>query len=392
MNTRKARIYVTNQTLSELNEEIFNLPELSTLVSLTNVHVVFHGGTKGAKKEQTRLTFDPDDRVPNVDFTVRGASLQGGAGDGKEKTSIVVAHMSPSLQGGARGGGDIISALSTPTSLLVSYESSHHPRLFSFQNGRGKEEAILMGHTRTVYEMDNFDKDHLVTVSGDGTVKIWDLLREGRYIQPVASLSGIPTLTLPWTISANKQDKVHLAIGGESSPIIQVYHKDRPDAPELSLTPRINAEKTMIVKWHPRKGEHPLLISVMYDKSVHIWDLRMSAPVRSLYGAMHDISSLTVSPDGGAVTAATCKGSVMTWNLSDARLLSHHHLPTHPAIYAMDYLGPDLYVGYEGCITRFSPSSKGEGDTYKVPDVGREQRIVHLHAYADSGMVFSVLS
>ena len=225
------------------------------------------------------------------------------------------------------------------------------------------------------------DGSYLVSVSGDQTLKLWDL-PTGKLLKTLtAHSSGILAVTF-----LEGQEKVHLATGGYDQKIklwqiqakkeIEIIH-------EATLTDHRGSIQCLA--FHP---ERQILLSGSYDQTVKqwrmpdgkviatghdptgsiyavtsdpsgkyfataggdgqviLWELGSEKQLGRLVGNIFSVQSLAISPDGQVVAAGCINGQIILWNLENKQLallqpwltLKGHQGPIKALAFAGKYL------------------------------------------------------
>ncbi|KAK4776131.1 hypothetical protein SAY87_024092 [Trapa incisa] len=132
-------------------------------------------------------------------------------------------------------------------------------------------EAQLVAHEKEVYDVSWGGTSVFASVSGDGSVRVFDLRDKERstIIYENPSVPGIeqrqPLLRLEW----NKADPRFMATFGLDSSVVVILDIRLPAAPLVELNRHLGSVNA--VSWAPRDGRH--LCSVGDDSRALIWDV-----------------------------------------------------------------------------------------------------------------------
>lgn len=187
----------------------------------------------------------------------------------------------------------------------------------------GKSTRRFVGHTKDVLSV-AFSPDNRQIVSGsrDKTIKMWNTLGECKY----------------------------------------------------NITDDNHSEWVSCVRFSPNPAV-PLIVSCGWDKLVKVWDLTKMKLRTNFIGHNGYLNTLAISPDGSMCASAGRDGSVMLWDLNDAK-----HL------YSID-------AGKEVYSLAFSPNrfwlSVATGDKIKVWDLETKELVDVLQLLNPNGSLDS---
>ena len=174
--------------------------------------------------------------------------------------------------------------------------------------------AVLTGHTRAVSAVSLFARgERAISASDDNSLKVWDLLG----CKELATLTGhkrqvraaavVPDAQRAISASDDQELKIwDLAAAKELCPLMghigPVY--------DVGLTPN---------------GQHA--ISGSGDNTLRVWDLAGERQLLTLKGHEDWILAVAVTPDGRQAVSACCDGSLKVWDLRiwrELRTLTGH--------------------------------------------------------------------
>jgi WD40 repeat protein/serine/threonine protein kinase len=222
-------------------------------------------------------------------------------------------------------------------------------------------------HGDTVYQaMFTADGARLVTVGGDGTVKIWsaangtlvrELRRDGarlRYF--VAALS--PDSRFIAAIDT-RGDVAHVWDAVTGTPVAEIRNDGlefpglafSPDGSWLATTGGGDVHVLDAKTWRPAltiRGSHVHGLGLAFDPTgshlitggttgdVAIWSVPSGARIRHLRDIGEPVDAVAFSPDGQLVVAASRDGAVRVWRARSGELQSQLN-PGHRKIFAVEF-------------------------------------------------------
>ncbi|KJE19859.1 WD40 repeat-containing protein [Frankia torreyi] len=205
----------------------------------------------------------------------------------------------------------------------------------------------LQGHHGRVHAVLATDS-HIVTVSTDCTVRLWDALTG----EPMGELRGHQGWIWPITLSP---DGTLLATGdrGGDVRVWDVFSR------ELRHTLPGHGERVWTAAFHPSR---PLLATGDSTGTARLWDPRTGSLVQVLAGHSGSLFRLVFHPDGTELATADEAGDIRLWDVGSGRLrrlLRGHERP----VYTIDYRpnGTELASGDTGGVVRVWTLATGEG-------------------------------
>ena len=177
--------------------------------------------------------------------------------------------------------------------------------------GTGQKIGLLGTHDREIRAVGFSGVGHLVTASGDGEVKLWDVARLDKAFldtkpKPRHILRArVPGASVNVAFSA---DGTRLATGGEEN-TVKIW--DVETGRLLQSLPGHRGEVYAVA--FSRDGRW--LASASGDGTVRVWDCRRDyAIVRSLPGHTDLVNSLAFSPDSRRLYSGSCDSKVKVWD------------------------------------------------------------------------------
>lgn len=146
---------------------------------------------------------------------------------------------------------------------------------------------------------------HYVSSSGDGSIKLWDLLQEccvntfTFHTAPVWSVVYHPTGT--FILSASMDHSMKL---------IDI------DSLKVQRTYRGHTDSINSAKFHPSLQ---VIGSASADKTVSLWDIRTGMCVQTLFGHEKSCNALSFDATGYLLASADSAGSVFVWDIRSVR-------------------------------------------------------------------------
>jgi WD40 repeat protein len=167
----------------------------------------------------------------------------------------------------------------------------------------------LRGHSGDVTSVSySPDGRHLLTVSWDGTAKVWDP-DTGKEVLIFKTLRGTEE---PMTAGAFSSDGRRLATGTQGG-MVKVW--DAATGKEL-LAPKGHRQWVTAVAFS-RDGRR--LSTGCIDGMAKIWDAATGEEIRSLWGQAGEIRDMAFSPDGTRLATAHAWGSVCVWDAATGK-------------------------------------------------------------------------
>lgn len=284
---------------------------------------------------------------------------------------------------------DVICAAVSPTHVVAAFESSPSPRVYKGGDKDvtyGSASWELKGHTQPVFDMDFCSEyQNLLTASGDGTVRYWvgGGGEVGGFTPPFALKSSYKIKFPCWAVAAHRSGS-SFAVGGEYRDFPLIDMERASPAPSSSANVRTfsgHEHDVDLLEWHPHGGGY--LMSASSDQTLRLWDVSSTKSVRTFHGRA-SMTAMAISPDGKLVSAATCLGTWMTWDIGTQAVVARGRVPGDTPIYAISYApSGTLLLSYGGNIMGVG----GEGESiWSI----RRDKIVHLQSFETLTMVIAV--
>jgi WD40 repeat protein len=213
------------------------------------------------------------------------------------------------LHGAGHGAVAELSFASDGHSLAASY-TDHTVSLWNVDNPARPGLAVnLAGHTGTVYSLAFSSSEHLLATGGsDATTVLWKVTAPARPRRLTSTISTGPGQTLT----------------------------------AVAFGPKSKGRLLATVSNGQRLTDNGKVI---------LWDIGASgraAALGTLSGSDHQVSAISMSPDGRIAATANSDGTVVLWQIAD---------PMHPRREAV-LTGPQVQLGSAGRQIAFSPDSR----------------------------------
>ncbi|KAK3258870.1 hypothetical protein CYMTET_32107 [Cymbomonas tetramitiformis] len=292
----------------------------------------------------------------------------------------------------------------------------------------GVELACEDAHSKgvTCIEFSAHDGVHLLSGSGDGTLRLWAVLPAGASGGPAP---GPPALSAKGTLEAEGSAVLSgcflpplagggpwRVAGGSEDGTVRLW-----DVETRALIFRLECPASGKVTAVAASPDGRYLASGSADRAVRLWDVGRRTEVAKLLGHTFHVTSVQFSPDGCRLVSGAMDGSVRVWEVGSgteiAALEGHagaavtevlftpdgeglvstsHDGTAHvwDAASSMELLQVEAHVD-GACAVAFSPEDRGEGGGQGVGAVlasaGAEDNVVRLWDTA-SGTALRTLS
>ena len=176
------------------------------------------------------------------------------------------------------------------------------------------ELRVVSGHTAAVMSVAmSADGQTLVSGSGDGTIKVWNL----HTGQELRTLSGHTSVVMSVAISVDGQTLV----SGSDDETIKVWNLHT----EQEL--RTLSGHIFTVYGVAMSADGQTIVSGSYDKTIKAWDLHTGQELRTLSGHTAAVNGVAISADGQTIVSGSGDGTIKVWDLhkwQELRTLSGH--------------------------------------------------------------------
>jgi WD40 repeat protein len=236
-----------------------------------------------------------------------------------------------------KGHTDIVDtvAFSPDGKLLASCSVDKSVRLWNPADG--KEVKSLGSHKESAYNMAFSPNGQLLASCGnDGWIKVWDIKaqKELRQIGPPSPMA---------TPAAAEPKKAKDA--------------KTPPKKNMQATPTKELRDPITAVLFTPDNAH--LLSIGFDRSLHVWKVADGAEVRKLGPTADDLFGLALSRDGKQAATAGYGGSLRVWDWAGGKLIfsqDHRYTITYCVTFTPD--GKALVTGQEkDCAARITPLS-----------------------------------
>ncbi len=220
-------------------------------------------------------------------------------------------------------------------------------RVFRLADDDGPSTVVLRGHSQTVYGLSWApEQQHLLSSSGDGTVRLWDVA-----VQRNLCVYRAPTDVPVWDVAFAPVG--HYFVSGSYDRVARVWSTNRTLPVRLLVG---HYSDVSCVAWHPNCN---YVVTGSWDKTARLWDMASGRCFRIYSGHFGPVTALTVSPDGqflagaGAAGGSAAEGGggsggkekgegssvIRIWEVASGRevaLLSGHKGTVHRLCYSSD--------------------------------------------------------
>jgi small GTP-binding protein len=165
---------------------------------------------------------------------------------------------------------------------------------------------VLSGHGAAVWSIAlSADGRRVISGSGDGTIRVWDLIENRR----PSVLKGHTNWVRAVALSADGRR----AVSGSDDETVRVWDL------EGSTPPRVLKGHTGAVQAIAMSLDGRYAISASDDKTLRLWDLEGEDKVRILRGHTRRVMAIALSADGKFAVSGSEDKTLRVWDLEDDR-------------------------------------------------------------------------
>lgn len=222
-------------------------------------------------------------------------------------------------------GGEVPRAVAfTPDGSVVAAAGGNTEDfgIYLWEVATGKPIGILGGHAAFISgQAFSHDGHMLVSVSEDGTAKVWDW-RNGDQIKTLEFSSGVYSVRF-------SPDGQTLAIGGVDEPVGDIRNAAIWTFAVGSWNPMLKYSEYWNVSGMAYSPDGRWLVGGGTSRNVQVWRTSDGTRVYTLNHS-HQVGDIAISPDGSTVATATCinvvnqecsEGGIWLWDLVTGKLL-----------------------------------------------------------------------
>jgi transcription initiation factor TFIID subunit 5 len=171
------------------------------------------------------------------------------------------------------------------------------------------DSKVLHGHSGPVYSSCfSPDKNHLISSSEDGTVRLWSL-------HTWTSLVCYKGHTYPvWSVKYGPQG--HYFASGGYDRTARLWSTDHYQPLRIFAGHHADVD---CVDFHPNSN---YIATGSSDRTVRLWDVLSGNCVRVMTGHKGSVHALTFSPDGRYLASSGVDALILLWDLSTGELIS----------------------------------------------------------------------
>ena len=218
-------------------------------------------------------------------------------------------------------GGVLSVAYSTNSKLLASTSRDSTIRIWDASSGRCLK--VLKGH-RGIIESASFSNDshYLLSSSNDKTVRVWDVAT--GICCKILEMNHVPLGDVSFSPNGR-----YITITSPFENRIYIW-----DCDNNYSSKDINGLKFYNASWSPDSRQ---MVSIASDRSVIIWDVETSTPIRFLVNQHDDSNSQAVvanySDSGKSIIAIFENNTIKKWDVKTGELLSFYEGPKVKDVY-----------------------------------------------------------
>jgi guanine nucleotide-binding protein subunit beta-2-like 1 protein len=175
----------------------------------------------------------------------------------------------------------------------------------------GVPKKSLKGHGHFVQDLViSFDGQFALSVSWDGTLRLWDL----NYGTTTRRFVGHNKDVLSVAFSADNRQ----IVSGSRDRTIKLWNT--LGECKYTIEDQGHTEWVSCVRFSPNT-QNPIIVSAGWDKNVKVWNLTQMKLKTNLTGHTGYVNSVTVSPDGSLCASGGKDGTARLWDLNKGQHL-----------------------------------------------------------------------
>ncbi|MDB5336122.1 MAG: serine/threonine protein kinase with repeat [Planctomycetaceae bacterium] len=197
-----------------------------------------------------------------------------------------------------------------------------------------------------VYDAVNMENDTVLTVQGQGQLRIWDLKKSVMLGEMQSHLSEVRC--------ADYSPEQRLLAVGSAMGKLEIWDLEHPEMPVLSDDPTLQEVADCLFT-----PDGKVLLTSGEDGKLVLWNPRTLERLDALVSpdAPESIRSLNISADGNLVIGGTHSGLVQIWDLEQRKLLRTHRV----AIQSRRPEAAVETVAFVGDGTNFVSATRNDG-------------------------------
>ncbi|CAO3647559.1 unnamed protein product [Mucor hiemalis] len=194
----------------------------------------------------------------------------------------------------------------------------------------GVPRKALVGHNHIVQDLAiSSDGQFALSASWDHTLRLWDLSTGKTTRRFVGHSKDV----LSVAFSADNRQ----IVSGARDKTIKLWNT--LGECKYDITQDNHSDWVSCVRFSPNPAD-PLIVSAGWDKLVKVWDLAKMKLRTNFIGHNGYVNTVTISPDGSLCASAGKDGSVMLWDLNEAKHL--YSLDAGKEVHALTF-SPNRY-------------------------------------------------
>ncbi|XP_017792336.1 PREDICTED: striatin-3 isoform X2 [Habropoda laboriosa] len=163
----------------------------------------------------------------------------------------------------------------------------------------------LEGHTNAVWGLSMYQAKSLLSISADGTVKLWNPLKKSSLLHTyISEQDGIPT-SVDFIRDSNK-----LVVAYEGACVVF-------DTETGESVARLEANETKGVNRVVAHPTLPLVVAAHEDRHIRFYDHRSATLAHAMVAHLDAVTSLAVDPHGLYLLSGSHDCSIRLWNMDN---------------------------------------------------------------------------